>query len=88
MTLCRLPVATFSSKSKADIITTQCEAYEVLKLQEMPQEHAHTDVRQEEAYEVVGEGLVTDMPSPQAAGRPRPQQETTTQEMYEEVAHH
>ena len=83
MTLYRLPVATFSSESKADIITTQCEAYE---LQEMPQGHAHTDAVQEEVYEVVGER--TDRPSPQAAGRPRPKQETTTHNMYEEVVHH
>ena len=77
---------TFSSESKADIITTQCEAYE---LQEMPQGHAHTDAVQEEVYEVVGERLVTDRPSPQAAGRPSPKQETTTQNnMYEEVVHH
>ena len=88
MTLYRLPVATFSSESKADITTTQCEAYEVLKLQEMPHGHVHTDVGQEEAYEVIGERLVTDRPSPQGVDRSRPQQETTTQKMYEEVEHH
>ena len=81
----RLPETTFSHGNKADIVTTQCEAYEVMKLQEMTQGHTHTDARQEQAYEEVGEGLVSDRPGPQAS---RPQQETTTQQMYEEVAHH
>ena len=81
----RLPETTFSHDNKADIVTTQCEAYEVLKLQEIPQGHTHTDVEQEEAYVDVGEeGLVSDRPSAQAS---RPQQETTTEQMYEEVAH-
>ena len=65
-------------------MTTQCEAYEAMKLREVPQGHTHTDTGPEETYEDVW--LVSDGCSPTqtaVAG-----QETATQEMYEEVAIH
>ena len=74
----------FTSDRKTDIMTTQCEAYEVMKLQEMPQGHTHADTGgTEQAYEEVGERR-----GPQAAAGARPQQETNIQQMYEEVAIH
>ena len=86
----RLPVGTFASgSSKADIVVSQCEAYEVMKLHELPQGHTHTDTGgTEQAYEEVSEGLVSDGRGPQPAAGAGPQQETTTQQMYEEVAIH
>ena len=76
-----------SGSSKADIVVSQCEAYEVMKLHELPQGHTDTGGT-EQAYEEVGEGLVSDGRGPPAAAGARPQQETTAQEMYEEVAIH
>ena len=75
-------------------MTTQCEAYEVMKLQEVPQGHVYTDSggTEQAAYEEVGERsrVVSGGRDPQqdaaGAGASGPQQETTTQQMYEEVA--
>ena len=59
-----------------------------MKLQEVPQGHTHTDTgAPEQEYEEVGDaerrhGVQA------AAGASQPQQETTTQQMYEEVATH
>ena len=88
--LYRLPVGTFTFDRKADIVTTQCEAYEAMKLQEMPQGCTHTDTGgTERAYEEVGERLVSDRRGPPAVAGAGPQQKTlTTQQMYEEVAIH
>ena len=74
----------FTPDRKADIMTTQCEAYEVMKLQEVSQGHTHNDTVPERAYEEVGERLVSDGRGQRATAPP---QETTTQQMYEEVAH-
>ena len=79
----RISSATFNSDNKAEIVTTQCEAYEVMKLS---QGHTHSDMRPEQAYEEVGEGLVSGGRGPQTAARP--QEERSTQRMYEEVARH
>ena len=76
-------------------MTTQCEAYEVMKLREVPQGHVHTDSggTEQAAYEEVRERLrvVSGGRGPQqdaagAAGASGPQQEATTQQIYEEVA--
>ena len=87
----RLPAEeTFTFDRKADILTTQCEAYEVLKLQEVPQGHTHTDtgVPEEQAYVEVGDGLASEgcgLHNEVAAAGTRPQQQTTTQQVYEQL---
>ena len=70
-------------------MTTQCEVYEVIKLREVPQRHALTDLggMEQAAYAEVGERLrVVSQQDAAGAGASGPQQEATTQQMYEEVA--
>ena len=69
------------SSDKAEIITSQCEAYEVMKLQKQPsREQTTSGTAIEQMYEEVGEGLRRG-PQPRAA----PPQGSSTQQMYDEV---
>ena len=59
MFLFRIPAVSFSS-DKAEIITNQCEAYEVMKLQKQPSRGQTTSgTAIEQTYEEVGEGLTS-----------------------------
>ena len=72
-------------------MTSQCEAYEVMKMKDQPRGAGQTisapaATGPEQAYEEIGEGLTHRIGRGQEA-RATPQQEQTTQQMYEEVSH-
>ena len=75
-------------------MTTQCEAYEVMKMKNQPNRGvgqttsapAAATTGPEQAYEEIGEGLTRRIGHGQEA-RATLQQEQTTQQMYEEVSH-
>ena len=68
------------SSDKAEIVTNQCEAYEVMKLQKQSRGHTTSGIAVEQIYEEVGEGL-RHGPQPRAT----PPQGSSTQQMYDEV---
>ena len=87
----RLPLAVTHGQDgeKTEIMTSQCEAYEVMKMKEQPRRAEHTTTAAtgpDATYEEVGEGLVSGQRRVQEAGA-TPQQEQTTQQVYEEVSH-
>ena len=71
-------------------MTSQCEAYEVMKMKDQPRGAGQTTstatTGPEQAYEEIGEGLTHRIGRGQEA-RATPQQEQTTQQTYEEVSH-
>ena len=71
-------------------MTTQCEAYEVMKMKDQPRGAGQTTSvatsGPEQAYEEIGEGFTHRIGRGQEA-RATPQQEQGIQQMYEEVSH-
>ena len=71
-------------------MTSQCEAYEVMKMKDQPRGAGQTtsaaNTGPEQAYEEIGEGFTHRTGRGQEATA-TPQQEHTTQQMYEEVSH-
>ena len=71
-------------------MTSQCEAYEVMKMNDQPRGAGQTTstaaTGPEQAYEEIGEGLTHRIGRGQEA-RATLQQEQTTQQTYEEVSH-
>ena len=71
------------SSDKDEIITSQCEAYEVMKLQKQPKGQTTSGIAIEQTYEEVGEGLTSSRRGPQHGSTPP--QGKPTQQMYDEV---
>ena len=72
-----------------EIMTSQCEAYEVMKMKEQPRRVGQTTTAAtgpDVTYEEVGEGLVSGRRRGQQAGA-TPQQEQATPQVYDEVSH-
>ena len=72
-------------------MTSQCEAYEVMKMKDQPRETGQTTsvatTGPEQAYEEIGEGHTHRIGRGQEA-RATPQQEQSTHaQMYEDVSH-
>ena len=72
-------------------MTSQCEAYEVMKMKDQPRGAGQTTsapatTGPEQAYEEIGEGLTRRSGHGQEA-RATPQQEQGIQQTYEEVSH-
>ena len=64
-------------------MTTQCEAYEVMKLQKQPRGQTTSGTAIEQTYEEVGEGLISSRRGPQPEATPL--QGQPSQQMYDEV---
>ena len=72
-------------------MTSQCEAYEVMKMKDQPRGVGQTTsapatTGPEQAYEEIGEGITRRLGHDQE-DRTTPQQEQGIQQMYEKVSH-
>ena len=68
-------------------MTSQCEAYEVMKMKEQPRRAGQTTTTADVTYEEVGEGLASWVGRGQEVGT-TPQQEqaaTQSQQVYDEI---
>ena len=58
------------SSDEAEIMTTQCEAYEVMKLQKQPRGQTTSGTAIEQMYEEVGDGITSCRRGPQSGTTP------------------